>query len=236
MDFSKLKPMPDRAILRINAKEREGIFNKKFKGDDGKMYSIIVTVDEQSGFDRKATLFVRTADVISVGRKVRNIQAGDIAILDYLVDNDENIVLGWENGDKYVSVKAVTTYHEKEVYAYANRQQKDAKDIRVAKVGSVKMVSQIIGCIRGEKFIANDPYVFIEYRKQGNKKTASGIEYKDTTPYAETKVLAVSQRSREEFGVEEGRNVFVKFDDLFDIELNEGMIAACNDEDVLLHI
>ncbi len=236
MDFKNLKPMPDRAILRITAKEREGVFKKSYRRDDGSTYSLIVTVDEEEGFDRKATIFVRTAEVVSVGRKVRNLQAGDIAILDYLVDNDSNVVLGWENGDKYISVKAVTEYHDKELWAYANRQQLRSKDMKVAKNGAVKNVSQILGCIRGEKLLANDPYVFIKYREEGKKVTQSGIEYKDQSKIAETKVLAVSTHSRELYGIENGKDCYVAFQDIFDIELPDGKICACNDEDVLLHL
>jgi len=236
MDYSKLKPMPDRAILRITAKEREGIFSKQYRRPDGSSYSLIVTVDEQAGFDRKATLFCKTAEVVSVGRQVKNLQAGDIAILDYKVDNDESVVIGWENGDKYVCVRAVSTYHEGDTWAYANRQTKGSKDIRVARKGQLKSVSDILGCIRGDKLIASDPYVFIEHRTQGKKKTASGIEYKDNSTVAETKVLAVSLDSSRKFHIEEGRTVFVKFDDIFDVELPDGTICACNDEDVLHQI
>lgn len=231
MDYSKLKPMPDRAILRITAKEREGVFSKQYRRADGSSYSLIITVDEQAGFDRKATLFCKTAEVVAVGRQVRNMEVGDIAILDYKVDNDESVVLGWENGDKYVSVRAVSVYHEKDVWAYANRQ--NPKDIKVAKTGALKSVSDVLGCIRGDKLIANDPYVFIEHRTQGKQKTASGIEYKDNSTIAVTKVLAVSRKSAEKYNIQEGKTVSVKFDDIFDVELPDGTICACNDEDVL---
>jgi co-chaperonin GroES (HSP10) len=234
MDFSKLKPMPDRVILRITAEERASIFNKSYVRPDGTMYSLILTVDEAKGFDRKATLYAKTAEVVAVGRKVKNIEVGDIALLDYKVDNDENVVLGWENGDKYVSVRGVSTYYESDIWAYATRQQK--QDIRAAKKGALKDASDILGCIRGDKLIANDPYVFVEHRANGNIKTASGIEYTDDSRIAETRVLAASFDSTKRFGIENGQNSFVKFDDLFDVELPDGKICACNDEDVLLHL
>ncbi len=232
MDFEKLKPMPDRAILRITAKERESIYTKNYIRPDGTPFSLIVTVDEAAGFDRKATLYAKTAEVVSVGRQVKNIQAGDIAILDYKVDNDESLLLGWENGDKYVSVRAVSTYYKEDTWAYADR--RNPKDIRVTRKDGLESVSDILGCIRGDKLIANDPYVFIEHREQGKKKTASGIEYKDASKVAETKVLDVSLESSKKYGVEAGRTVSVKFDDLFDVELPDGKICACNDEDILV--
>jgi hypothetical protein len=236
MDFKSLKPMPDRAIVKISAQDRADIFTKKYSRPDGSTYSLIVTVDEEKGFDRKATLFVRTAEVISVGRQVRNVEVGDIAILDYLVDNDENIVLGWDGGDKYVSVRALSTYYKHDGWVYASRDQKQPKDIRVFKKDALFEASQILGCIRGDKLVANDPYVFIEHRTQGKRTTVSGIEYADKTPYAETKVLASSLRSAQKYGVENAQNVFVKFDDIFDVELSGFTICACNDEDVLLYL
>lgn len=232
MDFSKVKPMPERVILRISSKDREGIFEKSFRRPDGTSFKLIVTVDEEKGFDRKATLFVRTAEVMSVGRKVRNIQAGDIAIMDYLVDNDESVVLGWENGDKYVSVIGQTSYYEKEVWAYANRQQPKPTDIRVAKKGSVQNVSQILGVIRDGVLTANDPYVFIEHKSK-DRETSFGFKYQDTKDYCETTVVAVSRLSSEKYGIEVGRQAIVKYQDLFDIELDSGTICAFNDEDII---
>jgi len=237
MDFSKVKPMPERVILKISGQNRNELFTKKYVRPDGSTYSLIVTVDEKDGYDRKSTIFVRTAEVIAVGRKVRNIEVGDIAIMDYLVDNDKSVLLGWDGEDKYVSVYGNTTYYEKDFWAYADR--KNPRDILVAKKGNIKKVAQILGVVRSGKIYANDPYVFLEYRSK-KKETQSGLQYTDTKPYAETAVISVSIDSTKRYGIEENKKTIVRYSDMFDIDLSsigiEGVICACNDADVIHQI
>jgi len=234
MDYRSLKPMPTKAILKISEKDRADIFTKTIIKDDGTTGKLYITVDEEKGFDRKAEIFVQIAEVISVGRKVRNFQPGDTAIIDCLVDNDENCIIGWEGKDKYIALDAISTYTYSELWAYSDRMQRRPQDVRVFKKDALLKPSQILGAVRDGQLIANDPYVFIQHRTEGKKVTESSIIYKDTSKYTETEVLAVSQYSKEKYGIEENKHCFVKFADIFDVKLDAGVICACNDEDILL--
>lgn len=237
MDYKKLRPHKDKIIIKISAEDREKLFYKNITLPDGSVTKLFVTVDEEEGIDRKSEIYVQSGEIISVGENVRIFKPGDTAILDYLLDNDPNCVLGWEGQDKYVSVTAHTTYYKEDVHVFGNRKIPNSRDTKVAKKGQPWEVSMILGVLRGNDIIANDPYVFLEYRKQGTGKTKSGIHYKDETPYAITTVLSVSKISTETFGIIKGKPVYVKHSDVFDVKLADGgIIIACNDEDVLAQI
>lgn len=232
INISKMKVNPRRVLVRIKSEERENVFlGKEITTEQGKTVRLIKTIDCDPSIDRKSALFVREGEVVQVGRYVENIKIGDIAILDYKVDNDESIVVGWVGNDKIVAPISLTEYESKEIVYHANRQT--LKDTVVAKEGDIKSVSDIIGVLRKGQFHAQDPYIIMQYKLPTEKKeTLSGIVYDERHKYLDLEVLAVSEISRRKYGIVKGSFVKVLEQDTFRVDTSKTIILVCNDSDV----
>ncbi len=204
---------------------------KEITTEQGKKVRLIKTIDCAPDMDRKSALFVREGEVIKVGRYVDNIQEGDTAILDYKVDNDENLTIGWVGEDKIVAPVALTEYVEKtEVYS-ANRQTK--KDTIISKEGEINAISDILCVIRNGEFFAQDPYVIMKFQPATEKKeTLSGIVYDEHYKYVDLEVLAVSDYSRRKYGIVKGCTAKVLETDTFRVDTSKAIILVCNDSDI----
>ena len=232
IDISKAKVNPRRVFVRIKGEERENVFlGKEITTEQGKKVRLVKTIDCAPDMDRKSALFVREGEVVKVGRFVDNIQEGDIAILDYKVDNDNGIIIGWIGEDKIVCPAALTEYVEKTQVYSANRQTK--KDTIIAKEGEIQTISDVIGVIRKGEFFAQDPYVILKFKPATEKKeTLSGIIYDEHNKYIDLEVLAVSDYSRRIFGIVKGCTVKVLETDTFRVDTSKAIILVCNDSDI----
>lgn len=227
--------MPNRCLIRFSDKDAEDIFlGKEITRDDGSTVRLIKAVDTSPDMDRKSKLFRRTAEVLQVGRNVIGIQPGDIAILDYKVDNDESIEIGHDGVGKLVAVMAVSSYVEEDIHVDANRAIK--KSQVVAKKGEVQIVSDIMGVIRNGVIEAVDPYVFLKYDPFALRHHSTTIIYDGAKDDVDLEVLAVSEVSVQKYNLMKGSKVHIKEKDTFRIDISnvimEDVILCCNDSDI----
>ena len=229
--------MPNSCLVRFADEDLKDIFEgREIKKDDGTTVRLIIATDTTPDMDRKSKLFRRTAEVIQVGEGVQDVQVGDIAILDYKVDNDDSCTVAHDGIGKLVVVWATSTYVEEDVITRANRVIK--KDQVVARKGELQMVSDIMGVIRNGEIFAKDPYVFLKYDPFALKHNSSGlIYYEQKKDNVDLEVLAISDNSREKFTfIKKGCSVYVKESDTFRIDLTDDriqdVILCCNDSDV----
>lgn len=238
MNYEKLKVLGDRVLVRISQKSIQDMYSKKIVRNDGTETRLFISVPADDKDDRKSQLFVRTGTAINTGRQVRNIKIGDTVILSYDAFNDERKFLGMEGDDRILWVHEGTTYHDKTLIAYADRQERNGrrvnrKDQKVWERGDINEMSQVIGIIRGDKLIANDPYVFLNHQPHEiDRKTKSGIMYTDKEEILERTVLSVPGGGVW-YGMKEGDSVLVKESDVFDIILEDKKVTCVNDTDVL---
>lgn len=239
--------MANRVLIRIANKDRDSQFIKHIVKDDGSTSFIYVNskykmeavqggsqrlVELDAADDRSSNYFARTGEILAVGVGVEGIEKGDIAILDYKVDNDDSINVGGDETGKWVTPIAVTSYIKEDVIAPANRQF--PKDRIMAKKGEIDNVSDIIGVIRDGNVHAIAPYVFMKFvPPSAEKKTFSGIIYDEPTRILETKILSASKYSMEFYGIGDGATIKVKETDTFKIEVNNAIYLVCNDIDVI---
>lgn len=220
------------ALIKITKESRNSVFEKKIRKDDGTLIDFCIMVPPDKDMDRYSQYFVSTGEVMAVGAKVKNVLAGDLAIIDYLIDNDESIILGYEGEDKLVAVQAVTIRHEEDNVAYANRHS--PKDQIVWCKGDYDHTSKLIGVLRGEELISLDPYVFLVHESNVyNRQTKSGIEYQETTRTLEREILAVSERTFQEFGLKKGEVILCHEYDVFNVMIGGKTICVINDADIL---
>jgi co-chaperonin GroES (HSP10) len=247
MDYSKLKVLGDKVIVRFTSKSMQDLFSKEIRRVDGSTVRLWLNVDAAEQDDRKATLFVSTGIVINKGPQAKLIEVGDIAILSYEVYNDPSKFVAIDDGDKIVWVNANTTYHAEDAWAYGNRTKvkgrdrfgahkmfNNDRDQMVWRKGEVEEVSQILGWIRGNEMFANDPYIFLHHEEHEKKLlTLSGIHYSEKPEIITRTVLCSSATSFEKYGITSGDKVRIKEVDTFEVKLQDKKITCVNDVDML---
>ena len=242
-----MKLIGDKVLIRITKQNRNSIFEKEIKCDDGRTVKLFVNVPAADAADaRRSALFVQTGVIEEVSRNVENVEKGDIAIIDYTLCNaDEKLFYNDENGDVYWC-NATTTYHKDDHVIYANR--KNPRDIKVWSRGDYDEVSPLIGVIRNDKLIARDPFIFLEHLPTiEEKETATGL----ILPFAkynrydtgnkdknslDRKVLACSKKATQNYGIEQGDIIRVNDSDVFNIKYGNSQIDCVNDRDIICRL
>lgn len=235
IDLSNFKIMPERVLVRFSHKDYDDVFlGREIETVDGRKIRLTIKKDYAPDMDAKSTVFRRLAEVLQVGRKVEGIEVGDIAIMDYKVDNDATIVVGEDEIGKIVACNGVSKYFEKNKWRYANRL--NPRDMLMEEEGQLESVSDILGVIRNGKLLAKDPYVFLKYKAAKEMKVSQfGIIYEEAKRRDEYEVISSSLRSKRKYNIIEGCKVLIDEIDTFHVEIKSGdSILVCNDSDVKL--
>lgn len=242
-------PHPDKIIIKITRESREALFTKKIKCDDGREIDLFTSEIPDSADERHSQFFVSTGEVTHVGKNIKNIIPGDIAILNYLLDNDENIIVGYDGIDKLIATSPITVYCEKDEWARANRrvetdrQKKNfgkkasPKDVMISAKGDYEYMSDVIGVMRGNELIPCDPYVFLHHESSSIARVSdAGILYTEEQKYFSRKILSVPEDSESMYGIRKGDDVLVDDFDIFEATIKDRKISFINDRDVLLNL
>ena len=226
----KLIPNPDYVLVKITKEARESLFNKKIKTDDGREVLLFVAGDKGADDESMSQYFVSCGEIVSVGSNVKEIQPGDLGLIEYVCDNDPSIIVGYDGEDKIIAVRAVTTYCNKEHKISGGNKTRDQI---VSSAGDYEELASLYGAFHGEKLIAVEPFVFLNYEDNKQLKVnAGGILYEDTQKMIVRKILSASPNSKENYNIKEGDNVLVDDFDIFTIEYNGAKVTAINDVDV----
>jgi co-chaperonin GroES (HSP10) len=233
--YTDLRPTPERVIVKITKEQRRRMFEKEFVRNDGTKGVLITGIRKDRGEHGASEQFINLGEVIAVGSRVKNIKAGDMAVLDYLVSNDDTIKVLEDEQAEYYSVRGVTTYEPQDVIMDVNRQRQFT--MYLCRKGEIKEVSQIVAVIRDSQIIAIDPYVILSFAPyETTKQTASGIIFKQKRDVLRHEIVAVSEITKEKYGLEKGMKVAVEYAHCFSIDLPEpyGKLVGVNDQDVLI--
>lgn len=224
----KVIPAPNYTIVKITKDSRDGVFSKKIKRNDGTYVDLFVAVPVESDLDDATKYYVSTGIVLSVGSNVKNVQENDIAIINYLCDNDESIIVGYDGEDKIIAVNSVTIRHEDDYIIHASR--KNRRDEIVWNKGDYDNTSSLIGVVRGDELISQDPYLFLEHLSNViEKSTESGIQYAEVKYAYERKILATYGGAL----LKKGDTVLVHDMDVFEVSFDGKKVGCINAPDVL---
>jgi len=226
---------PDYVLVKINKKDRDGLFSKTITRNDGSTVELFLNVPAEGSDERSSKFFVETGEILLAGENVTVAQKGDLCVFDYTVDNSEHNIIGYEGDDKLVVINAVTTRHQSDEIVYANK--RTPKDTIVAFKGDYDVVSQLLGVVRNQKLYSVDPYVFLDHRKNiVQMKTKSGITYEEKQMAVQREVLSVAPYSKKAFKISEGRSVLIMDHDIFDVVIDGKTISCANDRDVMMGV
>src|ERR1700734_1927030 len=99
-----ITPAPNRVLIKITKEQMEDLISKEITKPDGtKARLFFEPILFDRSFDRSFQQNVSVGHVIGVGSKVHDVEVGDIAILDYLADTEDDTI-GWVKGDKIISI------------------------------------------------------------------------------------------------------------------------------------
>jgi hypothetical protein len=229
-----MRILKDKLFIRVTKENAESVYSKEVTRNDGtktRLYINVPALDNKDG--RQSALTVQTAIVEGVGEDVDWIKKGDTALINYDVYNDVKRFLYKQGDDRIYFIEANTTYHKDTLVAYQNR--KSRRDQIVHIEGELNELSPLLGIIRGDELIANDPYVFVEnISNKSMKVSGAGIIYTETQKIFDRQVLSVSKATTERYGVKKGDLVKLDDFDIFDVKLGaDNTISAVNDCDIL---
>lgn len=239
MTAKDIKSVPARkVIIRIKKEDRENIFSKIITRHDGSKTRLFLTVAPTDVTDnRNNEIYVSIGEVVLVGSEVKGVEVGDIALVDYTCDTSSELIIAIEdNGDRLYCIEGVTTFHKDDLWINASR--KNPTDRPVWLKGDIDNQSPLLGIIRNDKIISRNGMCFIDH--VNNKKmvvTNSGLEYEYDQKVVQHKLLAASEESIENYGLDLNREILVKEADVFSVKLPDNSYCQCVfDADILLLI
>ena len=214
----------NRVFVKISKELKEQIFYSTITKNDGTQVKIFTEPELEHVLDASFSQNVHVGIVISVGEGVLDIEIGDLAIIDYLVDTDEEIIIDYIDDDKVVSILAVTSYH------LEDSEGGDGKR-KFNHAGEYKELSQVYGVFRNEQLLPIEPYVFLEAESNViNRFTPTGLSYEEEILIIERKVLAAYNSSF----AKAGETVIVKDIDVFNRSFDGKEISIMLNNDVKL--
>jgi hypothetical protein len=198
-------PHPDKVLVKITKASYDELFFKRIIRDDGKEVSLFTSIEEKEGMDDRYKQNVSVGVIVAVGKNVDNIFITDLAILDYMVSNDSDNLVGFVNGDRIVSLVAKTTYHNKSAKPDINFRKAYVK-------GDYDEVSKILGVVRKKQVIAFDPYIFLNSKSNKILSVLPNGQLTETIEYISKRdVLSADAKSNLKFGDE----ILLKEEDMF---------------------
>lgn len=223
-DQMSIIPAPNRVLIKITRKQVEDLISKEITKDDGtKVRLFFEHLHFSEGYERRFQQNVSVGEVIGVGSNIDNIKVGDTVILDYLVSNLSDDVVGYFKGNQLISILAHTTYHQ-DSSTLVNGRRAWAK-------GDFDYISRILGLVRGDKLIPFDPYVFVEYKSDLLKiLNMHGDNVRNTELVIRREIIAVPDGCVFKCG----DNISLKKDDWFDREIYDWKIAICFKQDIII--
>lgn len=222
-----------RILVRIQHEDRLALTEKEIKTSAGQSVKFYLASAEEKVRD-KTELTVRIGRVMGMSEGVGGVKKGDIAILDYTVDVDDEYFVTWDGKDKIVSVPCLTTLCRGELVATSYDEKFIERNVIVQKTGDVDQLSLVLGLIRGTQFIPNDHYVFCEYEPE-QPPTSSLIMFNQVVPthtHIERTIAFVGKQSK----LKEGQRILAMKDSNMTLTLANNTFEIIPVTDILATI
>lgn len=224
LNMMKLIPHPNKVFIRIYKKDRHNLFNKIIEREDGSTVELAIGHEwDDERLDASYAQNVSIGEVVGVGNNLSDrILVGDIAIIDYLVDNDKLSFVEETEEYKTLAVWAKCSYHQFDAPKEANGRRGFYK-------GEYKRIGQVFGVVRENKLIAIEPYLFLEHESNVvNVYSKKFFHYEETIAVVERKVLASFPGAY----AQEGEIIVIPDTDIFDRVLEEKTISTIFNNDI----
>lgn len=216
-----MKLLGDKIIVEFSNESVESIYmGKEITREDGSKVRLFIATPTDDDSERKAALTINVAFVKQVSEDVKDVQVGDLAIVNYDLFNCKNNLIENRGGEGISFwLNANTSYHDTTHVAYANKKSK--RDQIVYERGDIDESSFLLGIIRNEKLIARSPIVFIDHTSNEVQKiTGSGLIYTEKLKTFDRRVLAIDEEAGKRMKIQEGDRILVADYDIFEIKMS----------------
>jgi hypothetical protein len=195
MRTTKSRERGPRILVKILQADRIALGEKVITTEEGKKVKLFLRSLMEKEKDETPDA-VRVGRIMGFSEGVTGLKKGDIAILDYKVDTDNDQYLVMMDGlDKIVSIPCVTTFCTDEKVATSYDEKYIERNVIVHKPGDVYQESLLFGVIRGTKFIPNDHYLFCEPELPKVAPLLLFMEMPEPETYVQRKIIFASKRS-----------------------------------------
>jgi len=167
-----------RLLVRISDDYRRSMTEKEILTNTGEKISLCLRAQATQDTEdlTKFEWSIKVGKIVGLSPGCAGYKLGDLAIMDYIVDCDEQYLVEMDGSDKIVSVPCETTFHGEAIYSttYGSIKKERSRfgghiqtfnytgevNRLVAAPGDVDQLSLVLGVIRQGKLIANDHYLF----------------------------------------------------------------------------
>lgn len=217
-------PHPDKVLIKVTKANWNSLFSKYVVNRIGKKVELFTDIEEDEGYENRFRQNVSVGLVVAVGTKVTGILQGDMAIIDYAVTGNNDALVGFVNGDRLISIDAVTTYHTEDATPQMNGRLAYVKD-------DFDNLSKLLGVVRMGKLISFSPYVFLQHENP-NKLSVSkdGLMHEKKEVMCRRKVLASGKGSI----CKEDDTILIKEEDLFSRVIDGKEVSVIFEQDIIM--
>lgn len=194
------------------------MFEKEITRDDGEVIYLVTGIQAQAGFEKSYEQSISVGEVVLVGSGVNDIKAGDLVILDYMVDLLPEIIVSKNEQEKIVCLDLTTEFYDKKVFVDANR--RTPHPTIIADKGQMKKATLLIAYVRDGVINPVWPYVFLEHVPPPSEFQVDGsgsfFTLIEEEQMVERKVLLVNKNT----DFKAGEVILCDSDHIFPRELN----------------
>lgn len=165
---------PGAVLAKISGEDKRQIFEKDVESSSGSIVSLITSLKADIEADEFYSQSVYVATVIGIADDIDHIKIGDIIVIDYLADTDDEKIAYVEGDDKVVLLDVNTKYHTEDRIAYASMNSR--MDTYTWRKGDVESQSWIYAIFNNGNLTVNNDYLLLEHRDlTWEGKTSSGL-------------------------------------------------------------
>ena len=217
---------PKRVLIKITQSEWNNLFSIYITRHDGSRVQLFSDVEVEEGYERRFKQNVSVGTIVAAGTEVVGVMKGDIAIIDYLVTGNDDSLVGYQNGNRLVSIRAHTTYHKSD-----STPMLDGR--KTWKKGDYDFLSTLLGVVRMGKIKAFHPYVFLKYEKATRLAVDQGGLMKVEVDNVCTREVISAHPSS---GYSDGDKVVIKESDLFSRFIDNKEVSVVFEQDILCRV
>jgi len=173
-----MKALKNNVLVRISEAERRKIFEKPITRDDGTVVNLVVAIKADLGFDAAYSQTVPVGEVVMTGKDVKEVNVGDLVLLDYIVDALPDIIVSRNDEEKIVCISSISEFYDKTFIIDANR--RTPHPTVVYNKGDMKTASLIIAAIQDGVINPVWPYTMLEHVQPKSEFEMKGNFFQDT--------------------------------------------------------
>lgn len=221
-----LEPHPDKVLIKITKDEWNDLFSVWITRNDGQRVQLFKDAEEEAGHEGRFRQNLSVGNIVGIGRNVKGVLKGDLAILDYLVTGNDESIVGFHYENKMIVIPAITTKYSEDSTPLIDGR-------KTYKKGDYDVLSPLLGVVRMGKLLPFQPYVFLKYENPSKMRvTKAGLKIEEEDDICQREVIGAHKDSI----YSDGDKVLLKEANLFPRVIDGKQISVIFEEDILMKL